>query len=83
MGSLINVKCDICGYETEFMLGRGMLTTDSRGLYYSDDELISMIESEEETKNYEKIDFDSIDGLIRCPKCKNNSLEIENTGVWD
>jgi len=85
MGSIIEIRCDLCGYNNEFMLGMGMESSNSIGLYYANDKLIPLFESNEKSKNYEKIDFNDepMDGPIRCPKCKNISLKMHIKGCWD
>jgi hypothetical protein len=91
MGYVVQAECDLCNYKEEFFIGQGMRTKTSTGLYYSDTALILLDEFDKESANYEKLDMLGRIGVlgrrnqekVKCPNCKNISLEIINVGMWD
>ena len=85
MGYIVQATCDLCNYKEEFFIGQGMRTKTSTGLYYSDTTLILLDEFDASSDKYEKVDVPARRNQekVKCPNCKNHSLEIINVGMWD
>lgn len=95
MGNIYKVICESCNYEDSFTYGQGMVYGKINKVYYGKNKFISKVEStvinlipnfEEDKikKEREEVDLDAVCGQkIRCPKCKNISLEVLDVGEWD
>ena len=95
MGTLYKTICESCSYEDTFTYGQGMTYGYVHKLYYGKNKfkhevesteikLVTNIEELNKEEDRKEVDLDASCGqTIRCPKCKENSLQVLNVGLWD